>query len=81
MAIQQEQIFTVIVIQWDDTIFEALYTSQPNGQLATIKIRKILDTSWYITINMVNNSISWNGHFPLANKITLNKGLTIMEVG
>lgn len=81
MALQQEQLFTVIVLQWDDAIFDVNYTVQPDGRVATMKIVKKLDPTWFIVVDKFNSGISWNGNYPVANKITQNKGLTVMEIG
>ena len=80
MAQQQEQVFTTIVLEWDDTIFSVVYTLQPDGRVATMKIRKILDTSYFVLVDKFNNGITWNGHFPAPAQINLNKGLTVMEI-
>lgn len=73
-----KQVFQTIVIQYDELMFKEAYQMEITGKVAIVRISKITDANYYIEINLMSGWIDWLGHYPAANKITQDKGLTVM---
>lgn len=75
----QIQVFGVIIVQADDTTFDVKYTlDDKTGLVAKVKIVKKTDANYFIEVYVLNNYISWNGHYPTPSRISQDKGLTVM---
>ncbi len=80
MAIKSKQIFQVIIITYDDAIFNELYTTASSGKVSKIKIIKKTDATYFIEIDLQNGWVDWFTHYPAANNINQAKGLTVMTL-